>query len=99
MPQERVTGADYEVSLSVTLADNPLACEKDCLDGTINYATLADIVQREMDQPANLLEHVAWRIAHTVKQLDMVQQVTVSVTKVNPPLGIACNGATVQITL
>lgn len=100
LPQERTVGGDYMVDLSVELPFSPTACQDDKLEGTINYATLYDIVAREMRQPANLLEHLAWRIGHAVRgAFPQIESATVKVTKVNPPLGATCNGASVEITL
>lgn len=100
MEQERTVGGDYEVTLSVTVPDDARALEHDQLDGTVNYAALHDIIRREMAVPAALLEHVAWRIGHAVrKAFPQVQQATVSVTKLTPPLGADCKGAMVTVEL
>ncbi len=98
MEQERRVGGDYEVTLAVTLPDDARALEYDELDGTVNYAALYDIVCREMEVPAALLEHVAWRIGKAVRTaFPQVQQTTVSITKVTPPLGADCKGATIIV--
>ena len=100
LPQERVVGGDYEVTLRVTLPATPAACEHDQLCGTVNYADLYQLVKSEMAIPANLLEHVAWRIGKAVRSHHPeVESVSVSITKVNPPIGAACQGATVELTL
>lgn len=100
MEQERRVGGDYEVTLSVTLPDDARALERDELDGTVNYAALYDIICREMAVPAALLEHVAWRIGKAVRTAyPQVQQATVSVTKLTPPLGADSSGATVTVEL
>lgn len=100
LPQERTVGGDYTVDLGVELPFSVSACQHDQLEGTANYATLYDIVAREMRQPANLLEHLAWRIGHAVRgAFPQIESATVKVTKVNPPLGATCNGASVELTL
>lgn len=100
LEQERTVGGDYTVDLSVELPFSPAACQDDKLEGTVNYATLYDIVAREMRQPANLLEHLAWRIGRAVRgAFPQIESATVKVTKVNPPLGATCNGASVEITV
>lgn len=100
MEQERRVGGDYEVTLGITLFDDIRALQRDELDGTVNYAALYDIICREMAEPAALLEHVAWRIGKAVRTAyPQVQQATVSVTKLTPPLGADCKGATVTVEL
>lgn len=100
MSQERVVGAEYEISVSVEIAATAAACEHDRLDGTVNYATLYEIVKSEMHVPANLLEHVAWRIGRRIRStFPEVDSVDIALTKVNPPIGAACAGATVELTL
>lgn len=98
LEQERIVGGEYEVTLSVTAPDDVRALEHDKLEGTINYAALYYIIRSEMAVPAALLEHIAWRIGKTVrKTFPQVQQTVVSITKVNPPLGADCKGATVMV--
>ena len=62
LPQERQVGADFLLDLKVGY---PLAkaMQSDSVDDTLNYATLYDLMAREMRQPSKLLEHVAGRMA------------------------------------
>ena len=99
LPQERVVGGDYSVDLNVKceLAD---AVATDDVNRTLNYADLAAVVEREMAVPSCLLEHVAGRIAKAVAALaPTIEEVVVRVTKLNPPMGIDCAGASVEIHL
>lgn len=99
LPQERETGAWFRVSVEAE-TDFTAAMQSDRLDDTLSYAHLADIVSREMAVPSRLLEHVAGRIARRVlEQHPRVPRVTVRVVKENPPLGIECRGAGVELTL
>jgi len=98
-PQERKVGADFSVSLRVG-ADLTLAVEHDAVDVTLNYATLYELVKREMLIPSELLEHVAGRIGKAVcDTFPQVRTVQVSVTKLNPPMGADCAGAGVELYL
>lgn len=100
LPQERVVGADYEVTLSVTIPATASACEHDQLEGTVNYAALYELVRTEMGVPANLLEHLAWRIGQRIRTaFPIVESLRISITKVNPPIGASCAGATVTLEL
>ena len=99
MPQERVTGNDYLVSVS---ADCPLAvaAESDSVDDTLNYAHIYNIVKEEMALQANLVEHVAGRIGRRVlAEFPLADNVRVEVVKLNPPMGAACDGAGVELTV
>ena len=99
LPQERMVGAEFVVDLRVGY---PLAEARvsDRVDDTLNYATLYALVEREMRQPSNLLEHVAERIAHAVQTaFPEVLSIDLKLTKCNPPMGGDCAGAGVEIHL
>lgn len=89
LPQERVVGNDFEVTVTaqVEMSDESLAC--DDLKGTLSYAAIVDVVKREMGVPSQLLEHVAWRIGRSLrKEHPEVTECRVTVAKLLPP--IAC---------
>ena len=97
LPQERTVGGDYEVDISVDYADER-AVETDNVEDTLNYAELYDIVKEEMAIPSNLLEHVAGRIVKRIREtFGKVGNVTIAVTKLNPPIGGECKGASVRV--
>lgn len=99
MPQERKVGADFTVSLRVGL-DLSLAVESDMVEDTLNYATLYEVVKQEMAIPSQLLEHVAGRIGRAVfSRFPQVESVDVVLTKLNPPMGADCEGASVELHL
>ena len=99
MPQERKVGADFTVSLRVGV-DLSLPVESDDVADTLNYATLYEVVKQQMEIPSQLLEHVAGRVGKAV--MDTLPQVTgvdVTLTKLNPPMGADCAGASVELHL
>lgn len=99
LPQEQAVGAYFYVSLEVEVADCP-AMQSDELADTVSYARLAELVNREMAKPSKLLEHVAWRIARAIlNESDTIKQVKTQVMKENPPMGIECRGAGVELAL
>lgn len=99
LQQERVTGNDYLVSVSVTCSLGN-AVKSDSVDDTINYAAVYELVKEEMAVPSNLVEHVAGRIAQRVlERFSLADDVTVEVVKINPPMGAACDGAGVELSL
>ena len=97
MEQERLVGGEYRVSLIVE-ADLTEAVRTDNVADTINYATLYELVKSEMAIPSKLLEHVAGRIGQrAMETFEKITTLTIRVTKVNPPMGADCKGASVEI--
>lgn len=96
-------GAAFEVGLVLTLndADAAPALHADRLEHTVNYAEVYALVRSEMQQPSQLLEHVAARLAKAVlRGFDLVRRVEVAVTKCAPPIpGFDGEGVTVSYTL
>ncbi len=99
LPQERRTGGWYTVSLHVHY-DVSKAMSTDNVDDTLNYAELCSLVRREMAQPSSLLEHVASRIAQSVfNSFPDTLSIDLTLTKENPPMGVNCQGAGVELHL
>lgn len=65
LPQERVVGGDYVVSVRVG-CNLEKAVESDNVEDTLNYAELYQIINKEMQTPSCLLEHVAGRIGERI---------------------------------
>ncbi|MBV1923221.1 MAG: dihydroneopterin aldolase [Flavobacteriaceae bacterium] len=87
MIEEGQIGSDYLVNISVK-ADLNKAAETDDLHDTVDYVHIQKIVKDEMAIRSKLLEHVGKRIIDTVfQQIKMVDEVKVTVSKVNPPIG------------
>ena len=98
LPQERTVGGEYWVDLTL-YHDNIGAAVQDArLDGTVHYAEAYEIVRREMAQPSALLEHVGGRIAQALfAAFPALLRIEVEVCKANPPIGAACEGASVKL--
>lgn len=87
MIEEGQIGSDYLVNISVK-ADLKKAAETDDLHDTVDYVHIQKIVKDEMAIRSKLLEHVGQRIISAVfQQIKMVDEVKVTVSKVNPPIG------------
>ena len=95
LPQERVVGGHYRVDVELSLTPPLRALTEDVIDDTVNYAEVYALIRQQMEQPVNLLEHLAHRITQGLyAQFPQIQAVKLSVTKVSPPIsGIACEGA------
>ena len=97
LPQERVVGGDYMVSVAVDY-DFSKALATDDVKDTLNYAELYQIINKEMQTPSCLLEHVAGRIGESILEAyPQALSVEIEITKQNPPMGAYCDGATVLL--
>jgi dihydroneopterin aldolase len=96
--EESKIGSDYSIDLEVK-TNLTKSAKSDDLKDTVDYVHLNAIVVQEMAIRANLLEHVAKRIADRVLQeLPTVAKITVGVSKINPPIGGDVEEVTVTIT-
>lgn len=60
----------------------------DSLEDAVNYQLIFDIVKEEIQIPSNLLEHVAGRILRRIRRdFPQIINCSVSISKINPPLG------------
>ena len=72
--------------------------QSDSVDDTLNYAELCQVVKREMAVPSRLLEHAAGRVAEAVfAAFPAATSLDLKLTKENPPMGVDCSGAGVDI--
>ena len=87
LAEETKIGSDYRVNLEVK-ANLKKSAKTDNLYDTVDYVLLNQIVKDEMAIPSKLLETVAKRIMKRIfKESKIVSKVSVSVSKVNPPIG------------
>lgn len=99
-PQEQKLGTDFFVTITATAQVDEKAWKDDQLEGTVDYSRFVAIAQREMAVTSQLLEHVAARIAASVlDECPLVEKVSVTLEKQNPPLGVLCDGTSVKIEL
>lgn len=97
LEEEGKIGSDYSIDLMVK-ADFLKAADSDDLAMAIDYVHLNKIVVEEMDIRSKLLEHVCQRILNRVlHELPGIEQVTVGVSKINPPLGGDVEMVTVEM--
>ncbi len=99
LPQERITGNDYRVSLRIAY-DISRAMESDRVEDTLNYAEVFELVRQEMTVPCNLIERVAGRIGDRLfREFPEIGELDLRIVKVNPPMGADCEGAGVEVHL
>ena len=97
--QERAIGTHFVVDLSFN-TDTTRAEQSDSIADTVSYLDVYQTVRREMQQPSNLLEHVARRVGEAVlKEYPAVTDIKVKVSKMNPPLGGQMHSVSVELEL
>ena len=99
LPEERENGNLFVVDFRCRY-DLQKASESDDLADTLDYGAVYDIVAREMAVPSNLLEHVAGRIARTVKaSFPDAAGIVVCVAKKNPPVAGQADWSKVSVEI
>jgi dihydroneopterin aldolase len=97
--QERAIWTHFTVDLSFT-TDTSRAEVSDNIADTVSYLNVYQVVKAQMQQPSNLLEHVARRVGEAVlREFPAVASITVIVSKMNPPLGGQMDSVSVELTL
>ena len=85
--EEAMIGSWYRVDIEVNV-DLTKSSISDDLEDTVDYVQLNHIVKEEMVIRSKLLEEVANRILDRFfLELKMIKSATVSVAKINPPIG------------
>ena len=96
-PEEQRIGNKY--ALDITIQTNFIeAAQNDKLSETVNYETLYQIAAKVMTEPAKLLEHIGFKVISRVRDhYPDVKNVTVKVSKFNPPVGGVCTRAVITM--
>jgi 7,8-dihydroneopterin aldolase/epimerase/oxygenase len=93
LPEERIISAEYVVDVIITNPKSEIN-QYDRLIDTVDYSDVYKLVVEEMKIPSNLIEHVTGRIFNKMKEIAGENLVSVSVTKINPPV----NGDLKEVT-
>ena len=100
MPQERKVGARFYVSIEAKVEVSEKALVEDCLEGTVSYADIINVVREEMSIPAALLEHLAYRVARRLlDKFSAIQSLNLRIDKENPPCGVSVDAIGVSLQL
>lgn len=99
LPEENKLGQRFRVSIMLGL-DLKRAGETDRLEETVSYADVYACVKKIVEgQPFKLLEAVAEKLAASILALyEKVAEVTVKVTKPDPPIPGHYKSVAVEIT-
>ena len=97
MPQEHVVGNDYTVDCCCAY-DISRAMTSDDVNDTLDYSKVYGVIAKEMAKPSALLEHVAGRMVEKLfDEFSGITEVKLTITKLNPPFGADCDGASVSV--
>ena len=95
--EERERGQKFLVDVHFT-CDIREAAGSDALADTIDYVKVYELIEEEMQQAVNLLEHLVVKIQNRLQRdFPEMEEVHVKVTKVNPPLRGKNGGFSVEI--
>ena len=98
MAEEEVIGSDYIVNIKADCMLSKKAFADDITE-TVNYVDLARIAEREMAVRSKLLESVAKRITSScMKEVPLINDIFVSISKVCPPINADVETVTVEIS-
>ena len=97
--QERKVGNEYLLDLRLGYPF-ARAIETDDVEDTLNYADVFETVRQTIARPTRLLEHAAGNIVHALEeQYPKIESIDLTLTKLNPPMGADCAGASVELHL
>ncbi len=98
LEQERVVGNEFDVTV-VFSYDATKAVMSDNIFSAISYAEVITVITRTMQTPSSLLEHVAGRVIDALATaFPSILSITVSITKIAPPIPVQMRGVTVTLS-
>ncbi|MDL2312531.1 dihydroneopterin aldolase [Bacteroidales bacterium OttesenSCG-928-B11] len=85
--EEKIVGTRFKVDVNLE-CDVMEAAMTDDLTKTVNYQQVHGLVKSIMKQPANILEHLCYKIIREIRQqFPQVVSCEVTVYKLNPSIG------------
>ncbi len=85
--EEQIVGNQFLVNLTLRTG-MAKAAESDNLKDALNYQTAYQIVEEEMKKKSHLLENIAQRVLNALfEHFGSLEQATIKVSKMNPPMG------------
>lgn len=97
LQEEAKIGSDYRVDVEVE-ADLSTSALSDKLADTVDYVHINKVVKEEVAIRSELLEHVVQRVLdRLLNEIPMIQQATVALSKLNPPIGGDVEAVTIEM--
>ena len=98
MDEEKVIGSDYVINMKAMCFVGEKVFNDD-ITQTVDYVDLARIAKREMAVRSKLLEAVIKRIIDaSFKEIDSLEELYVSVSKINPPINADVRSVSVTMS-
>ena len=98
MDEEKVIGSDYIINMKAMCFVGEKVFNDD-ITQTVDYVDLARIAKREMAVRSKLLEAVIKRIIDaSFKEIDSLEELCVSVSKINPPINADVKSVSVTMS-
>ena len=95
--EEKILGQMFEVDLEMYM-DLKKPGESDCIDDTVNYALVYDVVKKLVTETnKKLLEALAESIAKELLELFPLEEIVVRVRKLQPPIPGYLQSVSVEI--
>lgn len=97
LEEEKKKGNTFRVNIAITI-DVPIGAQSDCIQDTLDYRLVCDIVAAEMRIPSDLIEHVAWRIKQALYgAFPAANDVCVAIAKKIPPMSLPMEWVEVEL--
>lgn len=85
--QENKVGNTFIINLKIGF-DITQASKSDDISDTINYGEVYEVINKEMQKPSKLIEHVAKRIVDSLRnKFPEIDNIELKLSKQNPPIG------------
>ena len=98
MKEEEIIGSDYVVNARAVCQLEQETFNDD-ITQTVDYVDIARIIKREMAVRSKLLESVVRRILSScLEEIIVLEEITVSVSKINPPINADVESVTVSLS-
>jgi len=98
MDEEKVIGSDYVINMKALCFVGEKVFNDD-ITQTVDYVDLARIAKREMAVRSKLLEAVIKRIIDaSFKEINSLEELCVSVSKINPPINADVKSVSVTMS-
>ncbi len=97
--EEQIVGNRFLVDLEME-TDLSVPAESDSLEDAVNYQAAYRVVKEEMKRvKSNLLENIGKRILDAIyRELNGISSVTITIRKMNPPMGGPIKNVSVKMT-
>ena len=97
--EEQIVGNRFLVDLEME-TDMSVPAESDSLEDAVNYQVAYRVVKEEMKRiNSNLLENIGKRILDAIyRELNGISSVTITIRKMNPPMGGPIKNVSVKMT-